>query len=182
MKKITFIFLAFTLIVLSSCQEQQKQQVPVQVPAQVPVETSVPDGKTTQQATNFEIALVALEDNGQAGDMIGCGDSLVLVNQPLQPGDDQTEAAINYLLGINQEFYGQSGLYDALWQSNLQLTQTTQQGNTLNVQLSGTTTLSGTCDVPRFKEQLKKTIEQNSGLTADIYINGQTIDNALSQQ
>lgn len=137
-----------------------------------------------QQPTSMQIGLVDLEDNGQSGEQIGCGDSLVFVEETLPPNEDQVETALETLLANNQQFYGTSGFYDALAPSTLQIDQIQVQAGVINVYLSGTMVLNGVCDHPRIKAQLVRTVEENdpSNMTAAIHINNQTLDDFLSLQ
>ncbi len=61
------------------------------------------------ELTTVKIFLVATGDNGVSGKMIGCGDSLVPVTQQIVPTQGVLRAALEILLGIQQQYYGQSG-------------------------------------------------------------------------
>ena len=63
--------------------------------------------------------MVAIGDNGAAGKRAGCGDSLVPVNIEAPYTQGVLKAALEYLLAQKSQYYGQSGLYNALYQSNL---------------------------------------------------------------
>src|SRR5215213_4762266 len=98
------------------------------------------------------IALVALNDNGQSGPPVGCGDSLVPVTVDV-PTASTTEGKITQalvkLFSIKQQFYGQSGLYTALYMNNLVVDRVEMQGSVAAIYLSGTLSLGGECDDPR---------------------------------
>src|SRR5690348_4697167 len=72
-------------------------------------------------ADTANIYLIAIGDNGHSGPVVGCQDSLVPVtgldigNQPTT--EDKISAALGKLFAIHDQYYGESGLYNALYQS-----------------------------------------------------------------
>ncbi len=132
----------------------------------------------------IQVYLVALEDNGQTGQLIGCGDSLVPVEQSAQAGAAEPEAALQALLAIKDQYYGQSGLYNALYQSDLQVENVqVDDAGQATIQLTGQVKLGGECDTPRFKSQLEQTALQFPSVqNAAILINGQPMQEVLSSQ
>ncbi len=170
MKKYISLSLLMVSITLFGCQSP----APVEnTEKQQPVENN-------QEALNPEmhIALVALEDNGQAGDLLGCGDSLVFEDQPLGVGQDALTESLNFLLAINTQNYGT--YYNSLGNSQLVVDSIVESGTNVTVNLSGTISLGGVCDNPRFEEQITRTVEENTTLTPQIFLNGQTLEDALS--
>lgn len=133
--------------------------------------------------SRVQIYLVALNDNGQSGPKIGCDDSLVAVEREITPTIAPLRAALNELLSLKQQqYYGQSGLYNALYQSDLQAGDITIYNGHATIHLFGQYTLNGACDVPRFKAQLEAIALQFSTVnTVMIFINGQALEEALSQ-
>jgi hypothetical protein len=87
-------------------------------------------------------------------------------------------------LAHKSQLYGESGLYNALWQSNLVVERAEVDANgTATAALTGQVMLGGTCDTPRFKAQIEQTMLSVPGVSAAvILLNGQPIDQALSQQ
>ena len=61
--------------------------------------------------------LIAIEDGGQSGPQIGCNDSVIPVVIDIEPTIAPLTAAINRLLSLDEQYYGESGLYNALYQS-----------------------------------------------------------------
>ena len=101
------------------------------------------------------IYLVAMGDNGASGKYIGCGDSLVPVEVPIEPTLGVLRAAINELLKLQgQQSYGQSGLYNALYLSDLQLQDVAVIDGVARIALTGQLIYGGECDIPRIEEQL----------------------------
>jgi hypothetical protein len=130
-----------------------------------------------------KIYLIALEDKGASGKLIGCDDSVVPVEIMVDPGADALRAALEILLGLKDQYYGQSGLYNALYQSNLQIDKIEIEPNELKVELVGTVMLGGVCDNPRFSAQLTETVAQFAeGREVKIEINDESLDEFLSQQ
>ena len=118
---------------------------------------------TSGQPQTFErtrIYLIALEDNGQSGKKVGCGDSVVPVEVAIAPTKAPLRAALEKLLSIKEPYYGQSGLYNALHQSNLRVAEAKILNRQAIVHLAGTQLVSGTCDVPRIVAQLEETVLQ----------------------
>ena len=125
-------------------------------PSAVPV-TDTPSGPQM-----VKIFLIAVGDNGVSGDLIGCGDSAVPVQVEITPTQGVLKAALQALLAIKTRDYGQSGLYNALYQSNLQLDSVKIENGTASIYLSGSLMLGGECDNPRVEAQLMQTARQFS--------------------
>jgi hypothetical protein len=129
-----------------------------------------------------KIYMIALEDKGQSGPEVGCGDSLVAVDRDIAPTRAPLTAAMTELLAVNDQYYGQSGFYNALYQSDLQVENITidEQG-LASIYLAGTYALSGVCDSPRFEAQLIETARQFSTVKeVSIFINGKPLEEILS--
>ena len=78
-------------------------------------------------------------------------------------------------------YYGESGLYNALYQSNLRLGSISRNGNAWTIRLTGSLLLGGTCDGPRVKAQLEQTALQFSTVkSVRYYVNGQPLESLLS--
>jgi len=129
----------------------------------------------------LKIYLIAVNDNGKAGPKVGCGDSAVAVTVLVKPTKSVLRASLDALLANKQQNYGESGLYNALYQSNLQVQSLSLSGGKATVYLTGTLLLGGECDNPRVQAQLEQTVMQFSTVKqAAIYINGKTLAEALS--
>lgn len=146
---------------------------------QPPGEPLATDGNQVSEVTIF---LVALEDGGASGPAIGCGNSLVAVTRPVGPTDRPIEAALNELFAIQEQFYGESGLYTALYQSDLVVESAlVDASGVATVALSGPYMLGGACDTPRFAAQIEQTVLAAPGVNAvNILLNGQALEEALS--
>ena len=130
-----------------------------------------------------KIFLVALDDDGKSGKAIGCGDSLVMVERKVIASrlDPSAEYhALKELFSIKNQKDPISGLYNALYQSNLTYI-SGSVGEKAVIYLSGTYALGGTCDTARFEAQLKETILQNTGAKkVEIFINDKPLEKILS--
>lgn len=150
-----------------------------------PAPTSPPPLPTGTKApallSEVIIYFIAIGDNGQSGPLVGCGDSLVKVKQPIEPTSGVIRAALNKLFSFKEQFIGQSGLYNALYQSDLTLGSASVADGVATVYLDGTVMLGGECDTPRFKGQIEHTILSQPGVKkANVFLNGKPIDEALS--
>ena len=145
-------------------------------PSPTPLPPTTQPGQQTVQ-----IFLIALEDNGQSGKKIGCDDSVVPVPVTIPPTLGVLRAALEELLSLPDIYYGVTGLYNALHQSDLTLTSVSIAQGKATIHLSGTIMTSGVCDNPRIAAQLEETALQFS--TVDqvaIYIDGTPLEDVLS--
>jgi hypothetical protein len=150
-------------------------------------EKFVSSAETTKKAF-----LVALEDDGKSGKKIGCGDSAVPIDVTILKVDSADTSktkvemgrVIRALFDIKDQYYGESGLYNSLYQSKLdQVSIKSADGKNVTMNLKGEFMLGGTCDSPRFEAQLKETIMAFEGVeSVDIFINDETIADYLSQK
>jgi hypothetical protein len=148
---------------------------------QAPTATSIAASTNSGTGQILKIYLVAIDDNGASGPLIGCGDSLVAVDVQVQPTVAVLRASLNALLAIKSSTYGQSGLYSALYQSDLEIENLFIQDGVAFIYLKGELLQGGTCDSPRIEEQLKATALQFSTVQeARIYINDKPLEAVLS--
>ena len=148
----------------------------------LPTVTAVPPTPTAAQQT-VKVFLIALEDNGQSGTLVGCGDSAVPVTVTIPRTQGVLRAALEKLLSIRQQSYGESGLYNALYQSDLQLKSVTIDQGKAIIHLTGTLMLGGVCDNPRVAAQIEQTALQFSTVNdVAVFINDTTLEEVLSQK
>jgi hypothetical protein len=133
--------------------------------------------------TRTNIYLVAVGDEGENGEEIGCGDSLIPVEVEIEPTIAPMTAALEELLAIDTREYGQSGLYSALYRSDLTVEGIDIEDREAIIHLSGELVAGGACDTPRIQAQLRQTALQYSTVDeVSIFINGEPLDEVLSQQ
>jgi hypothetical protein len=152
-----------------------------QAAMQTPVSaTQMPTSKPAQ-VERVKIFLIAIGDAGKSGKEIGCGDSAIPVEVEVSAAADPLVAAFQELVSIRDQYYGQSGLYNALYQSDLKVESASIQAGLARVELSGQMLLGGECDDPRVAAQLEETALQfPKANQAVIFINGTLLKDALS--
>jgi hypothetical protein len=129
------------------------------------------------------IFLVSEGDGGTTGIPIGCNDSLVEIKRPVPAHDDEVTAALEALFAIKTRNFGESGLTTALHNSNLTVDSVHYTSSTVTVALSGQFSIGGTCDAPRFVEQITQTVLSASGAnSADISVNGIPLNELFNMQ
>lgn len=158
------ILLALTLIVATAAMGSAN------------VGAAQPSRSSVAPTTSVNIYMIALEDGN-----VGCGDGLVAVRRTIPATNAPLTAALNQLLSVKSQYYGESGLYNALYQSNLRVSRITRQGAAWRVYLTGTLQLGGVCDNPRVKAQLEQTALQFSTVkSVRFFINGKSLETLLS--
>jgi len=112
---------------------------------------------------NVTVALVrTIGDDGAEAPpgegFIGCGDQIVFTSVHRASASGNTvKDALATLLSIKEATY--SGVYNALWQSTLTVEDVrSMDGVTTDVLLKGRYVSSGSCDLPRIKAQVERTI------------------------
>ena len=143
--------------------------------------TSLPSLTPATNTQMIKIYLVAIGDNGASGTKIGCDDSLIAVDVGIPPTTGVLRASLSELLAIESEFYGDSGLYNALYQSNLEIGDLTVINGLARIYLTGDVMLGGVCDHPRVEAQLSAIAMQFSTVSSvEIFINGIPLKDVLS--
>lgn len=156
---------------------------PTRVVNPPPAATATPTPVSGSNTTQVKIFLIALDDNGKAGKRTGCNDSVVAVERTIARTAAVLTAALNELLSLREQNYGQSGLYNALWRANLKLESIGSAGTRWTIRLTGSLSLGGVCDAPRVKAQLEETALQFATVrSVDFFINGVPLDQALSSR
>jgi hypothetical protein len=129
-----------------------------------------PDAPVLQTYSEVNIALIAIDPDG-AGD-IGCGDTVELVTLPASGtgNEAKVQSALEELFGITDQNYGESGLYNALYQSSLSVENILWDGTNLAVDVTGSMTSGGVCDDPRIEAQILRTVAENAPTGAKITV------------
>ena len=166
--------------------EQINPTATITIPSSTPILPATtqapPDVPTSTPGEQLvKIFLIALEDNGQAGTLVGCGDSAISVTVTIPPTQGILRAALEKLLSAKQQFYGESGFYNALYQSDLQVEGVTIDQGKAVIHLSGTLMLGGVCDAPRVEAQIEQTALQFSTVhEVAVFINDVPLEDVLS--
>ena len=143
--------------------------------------TKTPTATKPPKTIMLKIFLIAMNDNGVSGKLVGCGDSAVAANVEVPYTTGVLRASMDKLLSIKDQNYGESGLYNALYQSNLKVSGLALKDGVATIHLTGKLTLGGECDNPRVQAQLEQTALQFSTVKkVVIYINNVELTKALS--
>jgi Sporulation and spore germination len=142
-----------------------------------PVLTDIPVIQADASPQMIKIFLIAVDDNGKTGFPVGCGDSAVPVQVEIPPTHGVLKAALQALLSVKEQYYGQSGLYNALYQSDLQVESVSIDNNgQARVYLTGSLVMGGECDTPRVQAQVEQTALQFTIVKeVAIFINGKLL-------
>jgi hypothetical protein len=168
----------------AATQAPTKAATPL-VPAATLAATKAPAGAATQAPApnprEARIFMTALNDNGASGKKIGCGDSVVPVIITVSDASASLRGALDKLLAVRTPYYGQSGLYNALFRSDLRLVSVSVQNNTAEIKLGGALTIGGVCDTSRILAQFEATALQFSGVKqVNVYLNGKKLQDLFS--
>ncbi|MSR86693.1 hypothetical protein EXS70_00770 [Candidatus Peribacteria bacterium] len=146
----------------------------------------------TSQKHTVKVFLTMPEDTGAKGKMIGCNDILVSVDREVPNTKAMLQASIEALLslpitynadGLPSPFFGNSQMYNALYQSKLQLQKATIVNGTANIYLTGELMTGGVCDDPRVIAQVEETARQFPTVQrVQTWINGQALESYFSGQ
>ncbi len=161
----------------------EPQDVATSTPAPVATEPPTAAPPATQAGEYAVMYLVAIGTAGPEGEEFGCGDSLVAVQTDEELDDDDAlEDALEELLDLDDEFFGESGLYNALYQSDLDVEgiQLEDDGTAI-IALEGEILLGGTCDTPRAQAQLEQTALQFDEVQrVEFLLNGEPLRDVLA--
>jgi spore germination protein GerM len=147
-----------------------------------PTATLPPTPTETLSSNTVNLYFIALDDGGEAGEEIGCNDSLVPVLVNIEPTTGVLRAALEKLLSTQTRTYGATGYYHSLYQSNLSIESVSVQNGEAVLRLNGELILGGVCDSPRVQAQLEAIALQFSTVNSvSIFINGETLAEVLSQ-
>lgn len=165
------------LLFVSACVPAQTITAPPPASPSPALPTLIP----SPQPSRVNIYLVAVGDAGKSGQEIGCEDSLVPVEVEVSPAEDQVVAAYEALLSIDTQFYGQSGLYNAIYQSDLRVDGIVLEDGIARVHLAGQLMLGGVCDNPRVRAQLEEIALQFPQVErVEVFINDTPLEDLLS--
>jgi hypothetical protein len=139
------------------------------------------DKNNEEKYDKVNIYLIALSDNGVSGSIVGAEDSLISVEVPIDETTNPLQVAYEKLLSIKERNYGESGLYNPLYQNEITIDKIKMDKDTALVYLKGQLFLGGVMDIPRVKAQLESTALQFKFVkSVKVYINDIALDDALS--
>jgi len=155
------------------------------LPSPTPTLKTTPTRTPTIPAGTMRVKLffVALNDGGNAGKKIGCNDSIVGVDRAIPTTNAPLTAALRELFSLTDKDYGQSGLYNALYQSKLRIESISIVAGKATINLSGSLLLNGACDNPRVQAQIEQVALQFSTVkTVAVFLNNVSLDKVLSEK
>ncbi|MFN2273134.1 MAG: hypothetical protein ACK2US_20005 [Anaerolineae bacterium] len=181
MRKATLVSIICSLLTMTACTVGiiQRQAIVTAPPDTPPSET--PAVSTEVPSQEASIFLIALEDNGVAGKPVGCGDSAVPVKVTIPGTQPAIQGALEALFSVKEQFYGESGMYNALYQSDLRVESVSVEGGKATIHLTGSLMLGGMCDNPRVQAQIEETALQFAAASeVTVFLNDQLLQDALS--
>ena len=141
------------------------------------IQVPAPPAEQPSGFTITRIYLISPDDGGP----IGCGDTVVPVTVEIPSTRGVLRASLDKLLSLHSAYYGESGLYNALYQSQLTIEDVRIDNRIATIRLAGTIVLGGVCDTPRVQAQLEQIALQFSTVDqVNIYINGEPLADALN--
>lgn len=167
----------------SEPQQASQSTTATKVPPISP--TPEPQTATPQAGTPIPLTVyyIALDDGGQTGEEVGCGDSLIAAFTEPVTFKDQLKATMDRLLADDNMHHGGSGLYNALYKSDLTFTNGSFSDGTVRVNLKGAVRQSGVCDAPRIQAQLSQAAETAVGADSSVItVNGKPLREVLSSR
>lgn len=152
---------------------------PSPLPASTPSPAASPSASGTSRSGTVDEVQVYLVHMG--GGTVGCSDRLVPVARRIAPTSTPLKSALRELLSMKTRIDGQSGLYNALYQSRLRVDQVHLQNGKATILLTGQLVMGGECDSPRVEAQLKQTALQFPTVKeVSISIDGTPIEKIVS--
>jgi len=169
-------------VITTTTQPSQPNTSFTSQPTAAPILSPAPTEAAGLSQVN--IYLIAIGDNGASGKKIGCDDSLVPVAVVIPPTLGVIRASLLELLKLKGErYYGQTGLYNALYLSDLSLESVNLVKGKATIKLTGSLVTGGVCDIPRIEAQLKESALQFSTVNeVSVLINDIPLEEVLSLQ
>lgn len=138
-----------------------------------------PTATPTPTPELVEVYLIAPEDGGMSGPPVGCGDSAVPVRRPRQATGfllSDVRASLEELFAIDTLNYGESGLQHSLYDADIEVESVSLLENRLEINLTGSMPLIGTCSDARMEAQILLTVFQYEGFGRTlIRLNGRSL-------
>ena len=182
------ILLIIIPLLAAGCNPQSPAPSPTsplsKTPTLRPTPTTQPTATRPAVTESIIFFVIAGGDDGRNGIKIGCNDSAVPVEWPVEQTDQAARTALEFLLSIDEQYVGPPNFYNSLYQSELEIESfSISPERVATLYLTGQVMLGGVCDNPRFKAQIEETLKANADITTlEIYINGQSLDEFLSLQ
>ena len=133
--------------------------------------------------TPAQIFFILRNDNGESGDLVGCGDSLIGQDLPTTLANTTMQDALTAQLAVRDEQVGDQGLYNPLSRCDLTVESVEQADDgTVTVNMSGTVMGGTICDQIRMRAQIAQCLWQFGGVTdIELFVNNQDFQTALTR-
>lgn len=186
MRKILLILL-LSILLLTACRPAAAD-----TPAPVPVATQPesifprnqpsPEPPTPTPLTRIQVFFIAGGDNGKSGKLVGCKDSAIPVEWEIDPAGEPLAQALEQLFSFDQQFVGNPRLYHPIYALGLKLESAEIDAEgAAHVRLSGSGSISGSCDRLRAQAQIEETILASPGVKSlNITVNGKPLVDFLA--
>lgn len=178
MKKILTLAAVLVMVGAGCVPAQPTEQANSMTPPTQTATEPVPVTQPTAGGTgSIKLFMVALDDNGKGGKLIGCGDSIIPVTANIPTTTAPLSAAFKALLALKSKDYGQSGLYNPSYadvnpNGSFAFSSATVSNGTAKIYLTGQISLPGACEDPRLLSQFEETAKQFATVQkVEIYIN-----------
>lgn len=136
--------------------------------------------QTGERSQTVKIYLVALGDDGKAGEKIGCGDSLVSVNHSIAKTAAPLTAAVRELLTTPEHSDGTPQLENFWKGRQLQVQSVALRSGTATIRITGELAVAGVCDEPRIESQIEATAKQFSTVKrVRVFVNNRTLRDVI---
>jgi hypothetical protein len=111
---------------------------------------------------------------------IGCGDAVLPVTRAIAPTSAPLTAAIELLLSNDNRIDEESGLYNALYLSDLTIEAIDETEDVVIISLAGEYRVQDECDHPRVLAQIEQTARQyTTAETIELLINEEPFDSQM---
>lgn len=149
--------------------------------AERPTPVNTPDEQP--EVRQIAAYYIKVDDGGQFGYEIECGDSVVPVYHHAEVSAVPVRESVEALLSFEGEYYQDSGFYNALHRSDLRAVSAhvDTDNDIVHVYLVGQLRLDDRCDLPRAEQQIAFTAAHAAGTNwAKVYLNDQPFDEAAT--
>ncbi|WBL20193.1 GerMN domain-containing protein [Citricoccus sp. NR2] len=170
------------LLTLAGCAEESSSPGDADPTSAADELDLAPDDDGFAPLPLYFVALSGQYPSGVTGAQIGCEDLLLQVNTVPMKTEDPVEDALNFLLQDQQYRHGDPALTNSVLLSSESLTLQDYeiQGDTVEVNLSGSVVTRSECESYRIRAQLEATAAAAAGVEdARILVDGEDLDTLL---
>lgn len=137
--------------------------------------------QTVAPLAKYKEYFFALEADSDELEKTSCGDGIIPVERWVSTEGNSLRNLYQDVLSLHDKTYELTGLFNALWQSSLDVQEATIVDGLATIKLTGVITKSDNCDAERIKIQLERLAVQIPGVAQTVItINDKTLDQALA--